>query len=64
MILTVNNLKRWITSPKLAEHVYQLKSKVSKYLCKLSDQDLRLDQVKNMAGKLIGYFQNKKNEKF
>jgi hypothetical protein len=50
IIAIVCNLKVWLNYRSVAQLFVPLRSRVLRYLCNLSDKDLRLPAVKNMSG--------------
>lgn len=51
MISVVCNLKLWMNFKSMVTMLVPLRSCVLRYMCKLSDQDLRTPTIKSMAGK-------------
>lgn len=52
MFFAVCNLKLWMNYKSMVSMLVPLRSCVLRYMCKLSDQDLRTPTIKSMAGKI------------
>lgn len=51
LLFLVCNLKLWMNYKSMVSMLVPLRSCVLRYMCKLSDQDLRTPTIKSMAGK-------------
>ncbi|XP_018120315.1 ubiquitin carboxyl-terminal hydrolase 34 isoform X2 [Xenopus laevis] len=48
-ITVVSNIRIWLHIPAVMQHIIPFRTYVIRYLCKLSDQDLRQSAARNMA---------------
>lgn len=56
LVAVICNLKLWLNYRSIVQLFVPLRSKVLRYMCGLSDRDLRVPGIKTMAGELFFFF--------